>query len=112
MLSFAEFCANFFKKHFDLHPTEAIYYGIEGYDHLLKDYTDLATRLFKKIRPLSDAIYHKQPQMQHWVVEKEALVARGRFPRPVVQPPFQPLKPEHIEGIRTAVAAAGLAPLA
>lgn len=71
-----------------------------------------ATKLFNKIRPLSDAIYHKQPLMQHWVVEKEALVARGRFPRSVVRPPFQPLKPEHIEGIRQAVAAAGLAPLA
>ena len=71
-----------------------------------------ATRLFNKIRPLSDAIYHKQPLMQHWVVEKEALVARGRFPRSVVRPPFQPLRPEQIEGIRQAVAAAGLAPLA
>lgn len=71
-----------------------------------------ATKLFNKIRPLSDAIYHKQPLMQHWVVEKEALVARGRFPRAVVRPPFQPLKPEHVEGIRAAVAAAGLAPLA
>lgn len=71
-----------------------------------------ATRLFNKIRPLSDAIYHKQPLMQHWVVEKEALVARGRFPRAVVRPPFQPLKPDHVEGIRAAVAAAGLAPLA
>ncbi len=30
----------FFKKYFDLHPTEAIYYGIEGYDHLLNDYSD------------------------------------------------------------------------
>lgn len=73
---------------------------------------EAATRLFNKIRPLSDAIYHKQPLMQHWVVEKEALVARGRFPRSVVRPPFQPLRPEHIEGIRAAVAAAGLAPLA
>ena len=65
-----------------------------------------------KIRPLSNAIYYKQPLMQHWVVEKEALTARGRFPRSVVRPPFQPLRPEHIEGIRQAVAAAGLAPLA
>ncbi len=71
-----------------------------------------AIKLFNKIRPLSDAIYHKQPLMQHWVVEKEALVARGRFPRSVVRPPFQPLRPEHIEGIRQAVAASGLAPLA
>ncbi|HTM07444.1 MAG TPA: dihydrodipicolinate synthase family protein [Verrucomicrobiae bacterium] len=71
-----------------------------------------ATRLFNKIRPLSDAIYHKTPLMQHWVVEKEALTARGRFPRSTVRPPFQPLPPEHIDGIRKAVAAAGLAPLA
>ena len=71
-----------------------------------------ATKLFNKIRPLSDAIYHNQPLMQHWVVEKEALVARGRFPRAVVRPPFQPLKPEQVEGIRKAVAASGLAPLA
>jgi hypothetical protein len=43
--------------------------------------------------------------MQHWVVEKEALTARGRFPRSTVRPPFQPLPVEHIEGIRKAVAA-------
>ena len=71
-----------------------------------------ATKLFNKIRPLSDAIYHKTPLMQHWVVEKEALTARGRFPRSTVRPPFQPLPPEHIDSIRKAVAAAGLAPLA
>jgi 4-hydroxy-tetrahydrodipicolinate synthase len=76
------------------------------------DQMEEATKLFNKIRPLSDAIYHKQPLMQHWVVEKEALVARGRFPRAIVRPPFQPLRPEHIEGIRAAVAASGLAPLA
>ncbi len=70
-----------------------------------------AIKLFNRIRPLSDAIYHKLPLMQHWVVEKEALTARGRFPRAVVRPPFQPLRPEHIETIRQAVAAAGLAPL-
>jgi uncharacterized protein (DUF885 family) len=40
MSSFTEFCAGYFKKYFELHPTEAIYYGIEGYDHLLNDYSD------------------------------------------------------------------------
>jgi uncharacterized protein (DUF885 family) len=40
MSSFADFCADFFKKYFELHPTEAIHYGIEGYDHLLNDYSD------------------------------------------------------------------------
>lgn len=40
MSAFADFCAEYFKKYFELHPTDAIYYGIEGYDHLLKDYSD------------------------------------------------------------------------
>jgi uncharacterized protein (DUF885 family) len=40
MSAFSEFCAAFFKKYFELHPTEAIYYGIDGYDHLLNDYSD------------------------------------------------------------------------
>lgn len=37
---FTGFCADYFKRYFELHPTEAIYYGIEGYDHLLNDYSD------------------------------------------------------------------------
>lgn len=40
MSSFSDFCADFFKKYFELRPTEAIYYGIQGYDHLLNDYSD------------------------------------------------------------------------
>ncbi len=42
MPSFADYCADYFKKYFDLHPAEAITYGIEGYDHLLNDYSDEA----------------------------------------------------------------------
>ncbi len=40
MSAFTDFCAAFFEKYFSLHPTEAIYYGVEGYDHLLNDYSD------------------------------------------------------------------------
>jgi uncharacterized protein (DUF885 family) len=40
MATFAEFCAGYFSRYFELHPTEAIYYGIEGHDHLLNDYSD------------------------------------------------------------------------
>src|ERR1044071_9041030 len=40
MSSFAEFCNQYFQRYFELHPTEAIYYGISGYDHLLNDYSD------------------------------------------------------------------------
>ena len=40
MSKFADFCADYFKRYFDLHPSEAIYYGVGGYDHLLNDYSD------------------------------------------------------------------------
>ena len=40
MSKFDQFCASYFKKYFEFHPTDAIYYGIEGYDHLLNDYSD------------------------------------------------------------------------
>ena len=40
MSAFADFCSNYFKRYFALHPTDAIYYGVEGYDHLLNDYSD------------------------------------------------------------------------
>jgi uncharacterized protein (DUF885 family) len=40
MPSFADFCADYFEKYFRLHPAEAIYYGVAGYDHLLNDYSD------------------------------------------------------------------------
>jgi dihydrodipicolinate synthase/N-acetylneuraminate lyase len=39
---------------------------------------EVAKALFLRIKALSDAIYHRQPLMQHWVAEKEGLVARGR----------------------------------
>ena len=41
------FCTDYFNKYFELHPTEAIYYGIEGYDHLLNDYSDEAYKIEK-----------------------------------------------------------------
>src|SRR5918993_1369542 len=40
MPNFTDFCADYFEKYFQLHPAEAIYYGIKGYDHLLNDYSD------------------------------------------------------------------------
>ena len=42
MSKFADFCAEYFKTYFEFHPTDAIYYGIDGYDHLLNDYSDSA----------------------------------------------------------------------
>ena len=40
MSKFTTFCEAYFKQYFELHPTDAIYYGIGGYDHLLNDYSD------------------------------------------------------------------------
>jgi uncharacterized protein (DUF885 family) len=47
MATFSQFCAGYFKRYFELHPTEAIYYGIEGCDHLLNDYSDESYRAEK-----------------------------------------------------------------
>jgi uncharacterized protein (DUF885 family) len=47
MANFTEFCAGYFKKYFELHPTDAIYYGVKGYDHLLNDYSDESFRAEK-----------------------------------------------------------------
>ncbi|HWP59884.1 MAG TPA: DUF885 domain-containing protein [Candidatus Acidoferrales bacterium] len=40
MSAFADFCSEYFRRYFELNPTEAIHYGIAGYDHLLRDYSD------------------------------------------------------------------------
>jgi uncharacterized protein (DUF885 family) len=40
MATFRKFCSDYLDKYFELYPTEAIYYGIQGYDHLLNDYSD------------------------------------------------------------------------
>jgi uncharacterized protein (DUF885 family) len=42
MTAFADFSAGFFRRYFKLHPTDAIYYGVEGYDHLLNDFSNEA----------------------------------------------------------------------
>ena len=44
MSRFGRFCEGHFRKYFEIHPTDAIYYGIQGYDHLLNDYSDEAYR--------------------------------------------------------------------
>ncbi len=49
MSKFTDICAEYFQKHFNLHPTDAIYYGVEGYDHLLNDYSDDSYRAEKAL---------------------------------------------------------------
>jgi uncharacterized protein (DUF885 family) len=63
MTNFSDFCSDFFKKYFELHPTDAIYYGVEGYDHLLNNYSDdsynaekaFAVESLNKLRQISTA---------------------------------------------------------
>ncbi|HYA27531.1 MAG TPA: DUF885 domain-containing protein [Acidobacteriota bacterium] len=63
MSNFTDFCSEFFRKYFVLHPTDAIYYGVEGYDHLLNDYSDesygaekaFAAESLNKLRQISSA---------------------------------------------------------
>jgi uncharacterized protein (DUF885 family) len=77
MSKFAEFCAEFFKAYFDLHPTDAIYYGIDGYDHLLNDYSDssyqrqvaFVEESLNKLRQISVAELDKDEAIDHALLE-------------------------------------------
>ena len=69
---------------------------------------DEANEVFKQIQAVSNAIYHSHPLMQHWVVEKEALTARGCFAGSTVRPPFQPLSAAEVAEVHAAIEAAGL----
>ncbi len=77
MAKFSEFCAGYFKKYFDLHPTDAIYYGIEGYDHLLNDYSDetsQAERIFveeslAELRQISTGDLDADQKIDHALLE-------------------------------------------
>lgn len=40
MSRFSDFCSEHFKRYFELHPTDAIYYGVAGFDHRLNDYSN------------------------------------------------------------------------
>ena len=61
MSQFSEFCAGYFKKYFERHPTDAIYYGIDGHDHLLNDYSDAAYEAEKSFVTESLAALRKIP---------------------------------------------------
>ena len=87
MPSFAEFCADFYKKYFDLHPTEAIDYGIEGYDHLLKDFGDesyLEEKAFvqgslKQLRQLSVKGLTKDETIDYALLEGSLTIENYEF---------------------------------
>src|SRR5919108_4581753 len=77
MSAFTDFCADYFKKYFELHPTDAIYYGVEGYDHLLNDYSDETYRVEKafvdeslsKLRKISARDLDADEAIDHALIE-------------------------------------------
>lgn len=69
---------------------------------------DDALVAWKRIQSLSSAIYDSVETVQHWVMEKEILTARGRFTQSTARPPFQPLTTDQKELVKKAVDAAGL----
>ncbi|MFQ5849863.1 MAG: DUF885 domain-containing protein [Candidatus Binatia bacterium] len=80
MRPFEEFCKGFFQKYFALHPTEAIHYGIDGYDHLLKDYSD---EIYKEERAFWQESLHQLRQISvRGLTEDETLdyaLLKGRL---------------------------------
>lgn len=87
MSVFSDFCADFFKKYFDLHPTEAINYGIEGYDHLLNDYGDEAYKeekafvedSLKKLRQVSVKGLTKDETIDYALLEGRLTIDNYEF---------------------------------
>jgi uncharacterized protein (DUF885 family) len=87
MSSFADFCADYFKKYFELHPTEAINYGIEGYDHLLNDYSDEAyseekafvEESLKRLREISVKGLSKDETLDYALMEGRLTIENYEF---------------------------------
>lgn len=67
-----------------------------------------ALEIWKQIKAMSHAIYGAVEPLQHWVVEKETLTARGRFDQSTARPPFQPLTEDQKIMVAAAVKQAGL----
>ena len=82
MSTFTDFSADYFKKFFALHPTDAIYYGIEGYDHLLNDYSDKsykAEKIFvreslRKLRQIATADLTEDEAIDYALLEGRLII--------------------------------------
>ena len=68
MSAFSEFCANYFRTYFELHPTEAIYYGIEGRQArdgiALQRITEEIDRLERT--PVRTRVYTRYSELYRW----------------------------------------------
>jgi uncharacterized protein (DUF885 family) len=84
MSPFVDFCAEFFRQYFELHPTEAIYYGIEGYDHRLKDFSDeryqeekaFIAESLAKLRRIQPADLNHDEAIDHALLEGRLTIDR------------------------------------
>src|SRR5215204_4990264 len=84
MAKFSDFCADYFKRYFDLHPTDAIYYGVGGYDHLLNDYSDEAYRSeqafveesLNRVRQIGTADLDPDQAIDHALLEGKLTIQR------------------------------------
>jgi uncharacterized protein (DUF885 family) len=87
MLTFADFCADYFRQYFELHPGDAIHYGIEGFDHLLQNYDDeayeteraFARESLKKLRQVSVLALTKDETMDYALLEGRLTIANYEF---------------------------------
>jgi uncharacterized protein (DUF885 family) len=87
MSRFTDFCAAYFKQYFQLHPTDAIYYGVEGYDHLLNDYSDKnhkADMIFvreslRKLRQISTADLSADEAIDYALLEGKLTIQNYEF---------------------------------
>jgi uncharacterized protein (DUF885 family) len=87
MSSFDDFCGAFFDKYFSLYPTNAIHYGIEGYDHLLKDYSDeafeaekaFAQESFQSLRQVSVKGLSRDKTIDYALLEGQLTIENYEF---------------------------------
>ena len=87
MSSFAEFREKFFQRYFTLHPTEAIHYGVDGYDHLLNDYDDEAYRAekafskeaFRELRQVSVKGLSRDETIDYALLEGQLTIENYEF---------------------------------
>lgn len=77
MSKFSDFCSEHFKRYFELHPTDAIYYGVAGFDHRLNDYSDdnyeaektFVEESLDKLRRISTADLSADEAIDHALLE-------------------------------------------
>lgn len=80
------------------------------FEAMRRDDMPAARAVNDRIYPLAQAFY-APPFLDMHNRMKECLVLLGRLPRAVVRPPLMKLSAAEIDGLRTALAAAGIGPL-